>query len=141
MRTRTILISLAAVVTISAIGVVAGSLRWSEVPVIYQWMDDGTRDQPMLLEIQLWADGSGEFKLTPKIELPADKLPSVGEITVNGKVFDMAQRRDAEGRLCLFGSVPVGTFSLYEDMVYTLKAYDSHGVQLSNDYASRYLVP
>lgn len=141
MRTRTVLISVAAVITISVISVIGGSPRWSDEPVIERWMDDGTREQPMRLDTWVWADGSAEFKLTPKIELPADKLPSVGEITVNGKAYSMAQRRDAEGRLCLFGSVPVGTFSLYEDFVYTLKAYDSHGVQLSDDFVSRHLLP
>ena len=136
MKTRSMLILglIVAATAITAMTAIAGSMGWSDEPVIETWSDAGPKDQPMLFEAQVWLDGSAEFKVTPKIELSSDQLPSIGEIIVNDDSFKMAQRADREGRMCLFGSVPVGTFSLTNDFHYTLKAYDSHGVMLVDSY-------
>jgi len=124
-----------------SITAVAGYIQWAETPVIERWFDAGTKSQPVLFECWVFRDGSAEFKITPKVKLTGDKALSSRLITVNGKIFEMSVRIDKEERTCLYGVVPVGTFTLDENISYTLKAFDGIGTLLVDDAATNSPLP
>lgn len=116
----------------------AGPFDWREKPVIIMTSDmKCSKEQPCKLVKEGWLDGSATFRLIPVTSgWPEDKLPSKGTITVNGVEFKMSQRKE-NGKIILFGSVPVGTFDLDSSLLYTLLAYDSHDVKLADDLVQR----
>lgn len=123
-----------AVLVISSVTAIAGSLNWSEKPVLTSWSEAGPLDQPMIYEYQVWKDGSAVFKVSPAEDLPEDMLPASGLITVNDKSYKMAVRKDDNEKQCLFGSVPVDTFALDRNIMFTLEAYDSRDVLIAEDW-------
>ncbi|HPF37199.1 MAG TPA: hypothetical protein P5081_01335 [Phycisphaerae bacterium] len=143
MKTRSIIVVAIAlpIMAVVAISARAAGLGWSDEPVIEGGYDAGWNDQPMQFEFQIWKDGSAEFKVTPVESLAEDLLPTTGLITVNTKTYKMAQRKDKDGKVCLFGSVPVDTFALNRTIEYSLKAYDANGRLLVNDEAEYYTQP
>ncbi|MCB9853524.1 MAG: hypothetical protein H6819_10545 [Phycisphaerales bacterium] len=126
--------SIIAVLAMTSISAIAGSMNWSEKPVLTSESDAGPLDQPMLYEYQVWKDGSAVFKITPMAEFPEDMLPARGMITVNDKSYKMSVRKDDDEKQCLFGSVPVDTFALDRDITFTLEAYDSRDVLITEDW-------
>ncbi|MCB9853517.1 MAG: hypothetical protein H6819_10510 [Phycisphaerales bacterium] len=127
---------LAALAVVSTLSAFAGSIAWSENPVIETSGEAGYWDQPIRYETRVWKDGSAELKLTPMTELPEEMLPAYGSIRVNDTEYKMAVRKDSEGRQCLYGCLPVGTLTLNETIVYTATAYDYRDKRIFNDYAS-----
>ncbi|MBX3395825.1 MAG: hypothetical protein KF841_10705 [Phycisphaerae bacterium] len=137
MRSKILLASLV-VISVSALTAIADPMGW------FDWYAKGkttikstfkcSREQPCWLIAEAWDDGSANFRVVPMTSgWPEDKLPHHGLITVNGKTFRMAQRKE-EDKTILFGSVPVGTFDLTEPMTYTLLAYDVYEKKLVDDW-------
>ena len=140
MKIRFLLAFLLIIAVASTITVMANNSPWSDKPILYSEYDAGPLDRRVHFESWAWKDGSATFKVTPKLEdLHEDMLPSYGFIMVNEKEYKMSKRHDKEGRLCLFGSVPVDTFAMDRNIEYNLQAFDSNDVRLVNDKASNIL--
>jgi len=140
-RSVYISVSVLILLFVGSISAVAGYIQWAEKPVIERWFDAGTKAQPVLFECWVFRDGSAEFKVTPKTKLTGYKALATGIVTVNGQPFDMSLRIDKEERSCLYGVVPVGTFTLDENIYYSLQAFDGLGTLLVDDAASNSPLP
>lgn len=133
MRTR-ILCAFVLTCVAACLTVWADPLNWSDKPVFTSEASAGSRQYPMTYRIEVWKDGSAELKVTPKIDMPEDQLPHHGEMTINDKTYQMAQRKDRDGKICLYGSLPVGSFRLDADLEFTMIAYNANGVKVAGDW-------
>ena len=134
MKPRSICI-LGLLVGASGLAAFADPLNWFGKPMLTTTSTfKMTSDQPCILRVEAWEDGSAVFTVIPKESgWPAEKLPDQGVIRVNGTEFRMAPRQDKDGKTVLFGSVPVGTLDPSIPTIYTLLAYDANGVKLVDD--------
>lgn len=138
MRLKIVLVC-AAVLGAAGLTALADPMGWNESP-LFTFKGEG-RGRTVDFIIEVWEDGSAVYRVVPKVDLPEEKLPTVGSIILNGKEFKFAQRETKEGKKYLFASLPVGAVPLDGNYEYTAKIYDGTGFLLVDDWGYQEVAP
>lgn len=113
---------------ISGVTALADPLGWfSKPPLEYVGNDFHDRVE---YRVAVWDDGSVEAIVTPKVDLPEEQRPAVGEIRVNDKAYRFAKRKNQEGKDTLYASLPVGAIPIHGDFTLSIVVEDSTGHRL-----------